>query len=404
MPEESERALQTPRESDNRTLNVLIQQPALPAYRIPVFRLLEQSSGMHIRVRHGDRALAPTVEAEGFEHDLCRDWELPPKSLEFRWSSAQWQGAARGACDVLVLEWNLRLLSLLPAMLRARLNGIGVVLWGHGRSRRATWWRRAMRNLIGSLADSIVVYSHRGKGFLMEAGYRADRVFVAQNTQDQRPIQDARKDWLSRPTDLRAFQEREGIADRPVLLFSSTLMIEKRPDLLIDATAALVKRGINPVAVFIGDGPMRAELASKAARLGIESNVRFLGGVYGEPMIAPWFLSAAVFCHPRTIGLSILHAFGYGTPVVTSDHMPSHHPEFGAFRNEHTGLLFKDGDAADLANVVERLIRDRDLRERCSLEARRVATEDFTLPIMVSGLDSAIRHAAARRGRVAMPA
>ncbi len=374
-------------------LRVLIQQPALPSYRIPVFTTLSARSGIDLVVRHGDRSLSPTVEADGFKHELCRDREVGPRSMDLRWSPAQWSGSAAGACDVLVLEWNLRVLSLIPSMLRARMNGIGVVLWGHGRSRRANMLRRGLRNLLGVLGDSIVVYSHNGKRFVVESGFKPERVYVALNTQDQTPIQEARADWLSRPEDLRRFQEQEGVADRPVLLFSSTLMVDKRCDLLLDATALLVQRGLNPIAIIIGDGPLRGELTAKAQGLGISQNVRFLGSVYGEPAIAPWFLSATVFCHPRTIGLSILHAFGYGVPVVTSDDMASHHPEIGAFVDGQTGLFYKDQDAGSLADVLRQLIEDDELRRKCGIEARRVATQDFTIPNMVNGLEQAIRNA-----------
>lgn len=380
-----------------RALRVIIQQPALPAYRVPVFATLARRPGIQLHIAYANTGLAPNVAASGFSHGFQEDRVVGPKSKDLRWSQGQWANAARGACDVMVLEWNVRVLSLVPTMIRARLNGIGVVLWGHGKSRRANGLRRALRNMLTRGADSVVVYSHAGREYLLECGLDPKRVFVAQNTQDQGPIQAAREQWLSKPAELRAFQEREGITERPVVVFSSTFMFEKRPDLLIEATALLVQQGVNVLSVLIGVGPMDDVLRARVRELKLENNVRFLGSVYREDAIAPWFLSARVMAHPRTIGLSVLHAFGYGLPVITSDDMPSHHPEIGAFKDRQTGLLFKDGDAASLAQALRTMIEDDQLRAHCSAEAHRVATQDFTLATMVNGLEESIRYAWRRR-------
>ena len=51
---------------------------------------------------------------------------------------------------------------------------------------------------------------------------------------------------------------------------------------------------------------------SRAAALDLVGD---LGSIYDEIELAPWFLTADAFVYPENIGLSILHAFGYGLPV-----------------------------------------------------------------------------------------
>ena len=62
-------------------------------------------------------------------------------------------------------------------------------------------------------------------------------------------------------------------------------------------------------------------------------SIRWLGALYEQEVMAPWFLSAKVFVYPGYIGLSIMHAMGYGLPVITHDNMDNQSPEVAALRN-----------------------------------------------------------------------
>ena len=63
--------------------------------------------------------------------------------------------------------------------------------------------------------------------------------------------------------------------------------------------------------------PELPALQSIAEELDVEQYVRWLGSIYDEAQLAPWFLTADAFVYPGAIGLSVLHAMGYGLPVVT---------------------------------------------------------------------------------------
>jgi glycosyltransferase involved in cell wall biosynthesis len=93
----------------------------------------------------------------------------------------------------------------------------------------------------------------------------------------------------------------------------------------------------------IGDGPERKALEEQALRLGITWHVRWLGTIIDEAELAPWFLSSQALVHPNGIGLSLLHAFGSGVPVVTQGDAATHGPEFDAFTAGETGFLHERG-------------------------------------------------------------
>ena len=180
------------------------------------------------------------------------------------------------------------------------------------------------------------------------------------------------------------------------LLYVSRLEPDKRVDLLLDAFALVLKRRPKARLVVIGKGTDDDRLRAHAGALGIEDGVRFVGPAYEENALAGWFLAADVFPYPVAIGLSILHAFGYGLPVVTSDDIHSHNPEIDALRDGRNGLLYRDGDTADFADCIERILADEALRTTLSKGARATVEgpDGFTLTRMVDGYVEALRAAA----------
>jgi glycosyltransferase involved in cell wall biosynthesis len=303
--------------------------------------------------------------------------------------------ASRRACDVLVMEWNAGVVNLLPALALARLRGVGTVLWGHGYSKRERWIARRLRSAIGRMADCTLFYNHTAADRL--PARRRERVFVALNALDQAPIAAARDIWRASPGRMEEFRESSEIAGRRIVLFVSRLDPENGVDLLLRAAAQLREARPELTVVVIGAGPALGDLRRLAAELDLGDRARFLGAIYDEQELAPWFLASDMFCYPRNIGLSLLHAFGYGLPVITDDNLAAQNPEIEALRDGASGLLYAAGDVDALASAIDRLLGDEALRQRMGAEAEATVRERFTLANMVDGMEAAIRAAAARR-------
>ncbi|MFG0284831.1 MAG: glycosyltransferase family 4 protein [Phycisphaerales bacterium JB039] len=378
-------------------LRIILQQPALPKYRIPVFRELAARPGLEVTVLYSGGSDIPAAAADGFEATRVQERILLRRPRQLRWEPAQIASASRRRCDVLVLEWNAGVASLVPALLLARLRGVGTVLWGHGYSKREQPGARAVRNAVGRLADCLLLYNHMAADALVAYGFRPDRIFVALNALDQTPIARARDTWRASPGRMQEFRESRDVAGRRIVLFVSRLEADNGIDLLIRAAASLKDSRPELTVAIIGHGPAQPDLERLAAELGVADRVRFLGAIYEEDELAPWFLAADVFCYPRNIGLSLLHAFGYGLPVITDDNLRAQNPEIEALRDGKNGLLYKAGDTGALAAAIDRLLTDEPLRQRLSAEAERTVAEQFTLANMVDGMEAAIR-AAAKRG------
>jgi glycosyltransferase involved in cell wall biosynthesis len=372
---------------------VCFQQPALPAYRVPVFAELARRPGISVEVLFSDKAKLPNVAAQGFGARQVAERRLLGWPREVRWVSAQFEAVDPANADVAVLEFNSGVPSLLPAIRKARRRGVGVVLWGHGYSVRDTKWSRGLRNWLGRKADAVVLYNHQARERMIDEGFDADKVFVALNALDQGPIQAARDKWLADADGLMAFRREHGLDRGPVVLFVSRLYEQNRMDLLLHAQARLAESHPDLVVAIVGDGDQREHLEQLAARLGIADRVVMPGAIYGEEQLAPWFLSARAFCYPSFMGLSVLHAFGFGLPVVTDQDMSAHGPEARAIEHGVNGLLVDLGEPGSLAGALGRLVDDPELAGRMGEAGRRMVLERNTVATMVDGHEAAIRYA-----------
>ena len=81
-------------------------------------------------------------------------------------------------------------------------------------------------------------------------------------------------------------------------------------------------------------------LKQKAKQLGVDNNIIWLGAIYEQESLAPWFLYSKALIHPGAIGLSLLHSMGYGLPVLTHSNLDMHMPEIAAFKEGMNGLFF----------------------------------------------------------------
>jgi glycosyltransferase involved in cell wall biosynthesis len=114
----------------------------------------------------------------------------------------------------------------------------------------------------------------------------------------------------------------------------------------------------------------QAELRELCERLGLESRVEFTGFL-ANPALAIETLDIVVHAStdPEPFGLVIAEGMAAEKAVVTSSD--------SLITDEVDGLLHKRGDPADLARVLERLLRDTLLRARLGVAARATAERRF---------------------------
>lgn len=383
---------------NEKPIRVIIQQPSLAKYRQPVFRALGNYPDIDMKLLYGSRPDLPNVDAEGFRAEPVNLWQKKVRGQQIFWHSAQWNSASRNLADVLILTWNPRYVSLVPTLLKARAKGVPTILWGHGYSKNENMVRRRIRIATTQLATALMFYNQTAADQYIAEGVDPSKVFVARNSLDQTPIREARLVWEQDAVRLAKFREEQRIGLGPNFLFVSRFDPLNRLDMLIRAAAEMVHEFPHVQVLVVGKGESeQRNLEDLAKSLGVQDRVRFIGAIYDEMQLAPWFLSSDVFCYPANIGLSILHAFGYGLPVVTSDNLASQNPEIEALKSGKNGLLYQHGSVPALVQALRTIVTDRELAARMSAEAIRTVEEEFSLSNMVEGMAAAVRYCASQK-------
>ena len=93
--------------------------------------------------------------------------------------------------------------------------------------------------MLTRFATALMFYEPTTRDAYVRDGWNPDRAFVALNSIDHGPIEEARNCWLARPDELEKFRREHKIDGGPVILFVSRLHPSNRVDLLVRATAAV---------------------------------------------------------------------------------------------------------------------------------------------------------------------
>lgn len=325
---------------------IRIFQPIIQEYRLALYEGLAERYGERIEVwaspRRGDEISLP-IKGMRFDYGHAMR-KLGP----FVWQSGF---SLAGLCngDVIIVCGDIHQLSSLWLAFKAKLRGIRVVWWGHHKSALAEERNVSIRLWIARrLADVMLCYTDVGIRYLLERGFKNGRVFATGNTLDLAAVEKATAEWDG----IRKFGEKN------TLLFCGVLRDKVRGDVLLRALKALLSHRHDLHCVIIGGGEKEPEWKALAKELGVDSFVTWVGELRGQDKLAPWFLSADLFVYPGRIGLSIIHAFSFGLPVVLNDNKENHGPEYEAFRPGVNGWAFRENDDVDLAHQIECALSD----------------------------------------------
>lgn len=160
------------------------------------------------------------------------------------------------------------------------------------------------------------------------------------------------------------------------ILYAGTVNKRKGYADMIKAFAKIANQHNDWQIVFAGNGEIE-QGKTLAEKLGISSQTLWLGWVNGTDKDKA-FKEATVFCLPsyaEGFPMSVLDAWSYGLPVITT-------PVGGipdVARDGDNMLLFKPGDVNGLAECMERMITDRELRDKISRASLEFARTTFNI-------------------------
>lgn len=248
--------------------------------------------------------------------------------------------------DVVIGLFDVRMISimLLSMMRRRRYKliywGIGVTASYHNRfdSKQKMDF---LRFFFGKRADALIFYTSYPVSRYINAGFREDTLFVANNT-----------------VAVNCNPENSSILKED-LLFIGTLYKEKGISILVDAYLRLFQRFSKvPALHIIGGGPMLSELTVQIEEAGMSDSILVHGPIYDKEVLASYFQKSMVCISPDQAGLSVLSSMGHGVPYLTNRNAFTGGEIFN-IEDKKTGLLY-EGGVEELADTLEWVLNNKD--------------------------------------------
>jgi len=259
------------------------------------------------------------------------------------------------------------------------------------RSALARAVKKAVVGRIFRMAGAVNTGSSGATAYVQSLGVPADRIILARNVVDNAW-------WTARAAEVdRAAVRRTWKipVDAAVVLYCAKLQSWKRPGDLLEGVARANVAGAH--LVFVGDGPLHRELENRAASLGIANRVRFLGFVNQSGLPAVYVASDLLVLPSdyEPFGLVVNEAMICGCPAVVSDRVGA---KYDLIREGETGGIFRCGDVAALANLLSRLLVDREMLARMGAAAKE-RMKSWTPEMNVDSFAEAVELAVKRNSR-----
>jgi glycosyltransferase involved in cell wall biosynthesis len=209
--------------------------------------------------------------------------------------------------------------------------------------------------LLASFSRHVICVSAAERDLTLRLGVPPSRVSVIANGISDNP--------------LRADPSR----DPATLVMVARMATQKRHDLLLDALRVLRERGTEPPRTLLaGDGPLGGQLRQAARASGLDC-VNFCGDISN---VAATLSQCQLFVllsryegHP----ISVIEAMRAGLPIVASDM-----PGIRALVTDGVEGLLTSDEPAEIADALQRLLGDPDLRSRMGAAARRRYESEFS--------------------------
>ncbi len=237
-----------------------------------------------------------------------------------------------------------------------------------------------LNRLLAPITDAFIGVAHAHGRYLAEhEGCPAHKVRVIPNGVDV-----ARFCPRGRDAGLRLAL---GLPENaPVVGIVAALRPEKNHEMFLEVARRVREQQSDAQFLIVGDGRRRGDLEALAAELLPADAVTFLGSRPDVPELLSLFDVFLLTSHMEANPVSILEAMACGKPVVA--------PRVGSIPETiaegQTGLLFEPGDSATAAELVLRLLADREKRERIGEAARRWVVAHGSVESMVEGYEKLI--------------
>lgn len=383
-------------------------------YASPLFRQMAQDPRLEIQVAYCSlQGAEPGVDPEfgiqvKWDVPLLEGYpwvQIPNKSLRpgpgHFWgllNPGLWKLVSKGGHDAVVVFTGYKYASFWITLAAAKVHR-RPILFGTDAAALAprdgrNWRLRVKRRLwpwLFGLASVVIVPSTRGVDLMRSLGIPDDHLVLTPYVVDN--------DWWVNQADKvdrgevrRTWRVPEAAA---VILFCGKLQPWKRPLDVLNAFAQAEVAGSH--LVFAGEGPMRADLLSRAKSLDLDGRIHFLGFTNQSTLPAVYRASDLMVLPSdyEPFGVVVNEAMLCGCPTIVSDRVGAGRDLILSGQN---GYIFPWGNVDNLAALLREALSDRERLRRMG-EAARQRMTTWSPRDNIEGQVQAVERSLALEGR-----
>lgn len=184
---------------------------------------------------------------------------------------------------------------------------------------------------------------------------------------------------------IREIREEFGMDGRFVIGNFARLHEEKGHRYLIEAAAKLRGKVPNLLMLCVGEGAERSNIEKQIKHLGVEDNVKLVGWRTDAMAIMSAVDVVAQSTLQEAFSQVMVEALWMSKPLIMTD--VSGAPDI--IRDGENGLLVPKADSDALANAIERLYGNEDLRERIAANGHKFVAENLVIDKKISEYERA---------------
>jgi glycosyltransferase involved in cell wall biosynthesis len=289
-------------------------------YRIPLYKELKSRGKVNITVFHSNRDLSDHSKTATDDNikdfaSYIKGYLLQIGRIKFIIQPSMIIRTLFGNYDVVICEYGKAIITSAITLFLCKVTKKRFVWWASGWEAiiypKIDRFFKAYNRFFWKLADGVIVFHSDAFQKIKKARLSKEKIYIAQNTIDDRPILSNWDYTLHRGEELR---KRMCIqSNDKVILYVGALIKRKRVDFLIKSFAKIAKRHPNIYLIIVGDGDEKKSLEKLSRKLTIP-RVIFVGHKADD--VYDYFSMCNVFVLPGLGGLAINDAMICKKPVI----------------------------------------------------------------------------------------
>jgi glycosyltransferase involved in cell wall biosynthesis len=250
-------------------------------------------------------------------------------------------------------------------LLMNRISGRKTYLWTHGWYGNESGLKKVIKKIFFKLSNRILLYGDYARDLMINEGFNPNKLVTVFNSLDFDQQVLVRKSLT-----LSKMYNQHFSNDYPVLLYVGRIEARKKIELLIEALNELHLTNLPCNLVLIGKPSAESNVSELISKFKLNDFVWNYGPCFDESLLGELIYNADLCVVPGDVGLTVMHCFVYGLPVVTHNNFPKHGPEFEAIMPNISGDFFEEDSLEKLCHKIKTWInidsiKRNEIRENC---------------------------------------